>query len=162
MARSSNTARPYRPKRMGTSVAVALGPVLNKPAAKHGFRDARLLAEWSVIVGEQLASRTRPDRLDRRGSAGTLRLIVAPGWQTEVQHSEPLILQKINQFFGHQMVHRLVLRQGPVMQRAMKPRPAPAADLSPDREQALLNACADVEDQELAVILERLGRSVLK
>jgi hypothetical protein len=89
-------------------------------------------------------------------------LIVAPGWQTEVQHSEPLILQKINQFFGHQMVHRLVLRQGPVMQRAMKPRPAPAADLSPDREQALLNACADVEDQELAVILERLGRSVLK
>src|SRR6056297_2754127 len=147
---------------MGRPIASALAPLLAKPAAKRGFRDARLLAEWSSIAGPELAGRTRPERLDRRGNTGTLRLIVAPGWATEVQHLEPLILQRVNRFFGAEVVTRLALRQGPVAApAASKSRPkrdGPAP--SPEKLTALAQACAAVEDKELAAILERLGRTV--
>ncbi len=143
-------------------VAAAIAPWLAKPAAKRGLRDARQMAEWGSIVGAELAGRTRPDKLDRRGRDGILRMTVVPGWALEVQHLEPLILQRINQFFGAGVVTRLVLKQGPVSppaapKRAEATRPA----LSPESERALADACAKVEDKELAAVLEKLGRQVL-
>ena len=147
---------------MGRPVAAAIAPWLAKPAAKRGLRDARLVGEWGSIVGAELAGRTRPEKLDRRGRDGILRLTVAPGWALEVQHLEPLILQRINQFFGAQVVTRLALKQGPVsppavVKRADAVRPAPSAE----SERVLAEACAKVEDKELAAVLERLGRQVL-
>ena len=148
---------------MGRPIAAVTAPWLAKPAAKRGLRDARLLGEWPSIVGEELAGRTRPERLDRRGRDGVLRLTVAPGWAVEVQHLEPLILQRINQFFGAGVVTRLALKQGVVSapagpQRAERP---PRRQPTPEQEQALADACATVEDEELAAVLERLGRQVL-
>lgn len=153
------TAR-HRTK-MGRPIAAMTAPWLAKPAAKRGLRDARLMAEWGSIVGAELAGRTRPEKLDRRGQNGTLRLVVAPGWAVEVQHLEPLIIQRINQFFGAAVVTRLALKQGPVIAPSAKPAPAPRAAPSPEQEQALAEACAKVEDKELAAVLERLGRQVL-
>lgn len=146
---------------MGRPIAAALAPLLAKPAAKRGFRDARLMAEWGSIVGKDLAGRTRPEKLDRRGENGTLRLVVAPGWAVEVQHLEPLIIQRVNQFFGAAVVTRLKLKQGPVMAPVAKKAPLARAAPSPETEAALAEACAKVEDKELAEILQRLGRSVL-
>ncbi len=147
---------------MGRAVASVVAPWLAKPAAKRGLRDARLIAEWRSIVGAELASRTRPERLDRRGGNGVLRLTVASGWAVEVQHLEPLILQRINQFFGAAVVQRLAMKQGPVAAPAEKVvRARPPRAPSPESERALAEACAKVEDKELAAVLERLGRSVL-
>jgi hypothetical protein len=153
-------------RRMGRPIAAALAPALAKPAAKRGFREARLLAEWPAVVGEQLASRTRPERLDRRGGVPTLRLLVAPGWATEVQHMAPRITQRINQYFGQAMVERLALRQGPIPPRKpsrVPPRqPSPARDI-PDEQLARLEAdCAQVADPELGAILRRLGETLLR
>jgi hypothetical protein len=148
---------------MGRPIAAVLSPLLNKPAAKRGFRDARLMAEWSEIVGSALAAHTRPERLERRGNLGTLRLVVAPGWALEVQHLEPLILQRINLFFGASIVTRLALRQGRVDAPMLKAAPKGAGqDLpSPAASQTLAAACENVEDPELAAILRRLGQRVL-
>lgn len=149
--------------RMGRPVASVVAPWLAKPAAKRGLRDARLIAEWGSIVGAELAGRTRPERLDRRGGNGVLHLTVASGWAIEVQHLEPLILQRINQFFGAAVVHRLAMKQGPVAAPvARTPATArPPRAPSPETERRLAEACAKVEDKELAAVLERLGRSVL-
>jgi hypothetical protein len=156
----------YIYRRMGRPIASALAPAMAKPAAKRGFREARLLAEWPAVVGEQLAQRTRPERLDRRGGAPTLRLLVAPGWATEVQHMAPQITQRINQYFGQAMVERLALRQGPIparyaskakVARQQSNREAPAAELA-----QLEAECAKVNDPELALILKRLGETLLR
>ncbi len=168
MARLSDRKFPRKARRMGQPVAAVIAPVLAKPAAKRGFREARLLAEWTAIVGAHLAQHTRPDRLDRRAGAPTLRLVVAPGWATEVQHMAPMIAQRINQYFGQAMVERLALRQGPIPERSgsrTKPgRPArpPQRDLSPADRAHLESACATVEDPELAEVLRRLGEAVLR
>ena len=87
--------------------------------------------------------------------------MVAPGWAVEVQHLEPLIIQRVNQFFGAAVVTRLKLKQGPVMAPVAKKAPLARAAPSPETEAALAEACAKVEDKELAEILQRLGRSVL-
>ena len=163
MARKPNSSNLRKPTRMGRPVAAAAAPWLAKPAAKRGLRDARLMAEWGSIVGSELASRSRPERLDRRGREGVLRLTVAPGWAVEVQHLEPLIMQRINQFFGTAVVTRLALKQGPVSASAV-PKRAEAAvrpEPTPAQERALADACAQVEDPELAAVLERLGRQIL-
>ena len=164
MARKASSKDTQRKlTRMGRPVAAAMAPWLAKPAAKRGLRDARLMAEWGCIVGAELAGRTRPEKLDRRGRDGILRLTVAPGWALEVQHLEPLILQRINQFFGAQVVTRLALKQGRVSQPVAPKRAeaAPRRAPSPESERALAEACAKVEDKELAAVLERLGRRVL-
>ena len=65
-AKKDETPSVRRRTNMGRPIAVALAPLLAKPAAKRGFRDARLMAEWGSIVGKDLAGRTRPEKLDRR------------------------------------------------------------------------------------------------
>jgi len=156
----------YIYRRMGRPIASALAPAMAKPAAKRGFREARLLAEWPAVVGEELAQRTRPERLDRRGGAPTLRLLVAPGWATEVQHMAPQITQRINQYFGQAMVERLALRQGPIpARRGGKPAPAvrqAQAVAAPESLARLEAECARVSDPELAAILRRLGETVMR
>lgn len=152
-------------RRMGRPIAATLAPLLAKPAAKRGFREARLLAEWRTIVGDQLASRTRPERLDRRSGAPTLRLLVGPGWAPEVQHMAPMIADRINRYFGQIMVERITLRQGPVPPLAPGPTARvakPPKSLSAEAQQRLDAACAKVEDPELAAILRRLGEAVAR
>jgi len=134
-------------------------PVLGK----RGFASAQLVADWASVVGAELAGKISPDRLSfPRGERcdGTLRLRVAPGFAPEVQHRTPLILERINGFFGYRAVSRLVLVQGPP---ARPPRPAPPRPrpLSADERAALDHRLARIADPTLRDALRRLGEAVI-
>ncbi|MBV8776159.1 MAG: DUF721 domain-containing protein, partial [Alphaproteobacteria bacterium] len=78
----------------GAVSARLVGPVV----ARHGGGlTGRLKAEWAAIVGPELAAATWPDSLHR---GGTLRLRVAPAKALEVQHRAPLVVERVNLFFG--------------------------------------------------------------
>jgi len=148
---------------MGVPVARLLAPVLAKPAAKRGFREARLIAEWVQIVGPELARKTRPERLQRQGQQATLTLVVAPGWAVEVQHLLPTIIDRIARYFGYPLVQRVTLRQGSVAEpRAGEGAPVEPSALGEADAAELDAACAEIEDPELAAILRRLGEAVLR
>ena len=70
---------------------------------------ARLKAEWSAVVGAELAAQTWPEKLGRDGA---LKLRVAPGFALDLQHRASLLIDRINIFFGRAAVTRLVLVQG--------------------------------------------------
>ncbi|MGA8402290.1 MAG: DciA family protein, partial [Stellaceae bacterium] len=72
---------------------------------------ARLKAEWTAIVGPDIAAATWPEALARGGS---LKLRVAPGKALELQHRAPLVIERVNLFFGRDAVTRLALVQGPL------------------------------------------------
>ncbi len=134
-------------------------PVLGK----RGFASAQLVAEWASVVGAELAAKISPDRLSfPRGERrdGTLRLRVAAGLALEVQHRTPLILERINGFFGYGAVSRLVLVQGPP---ALPPRPVPQRPrpLSAAERAALDRRLARIEDPGLRDALRRLGEAVI-
>ena len=146
-------------KSLGSAVSKVAAPVLGR----RGFGEAQVILEWPSVVGSALARDSLPvklsfakgDRLD-----GTLHLRVAPGAALEIQHLEPLIIERINTFFGYRAVARLALRQGPLPQPAEPPAPA-ARPLGRAETAALEQGLEGVKDPDLRAALARLGRAVL-
>ena len=96
-----------RPVGVGCRRAIA-APIV---ARGGGGVLARLKAEWSAVAGAELAAQTWPEKLGRDGA---LKLRVAPGFALDLQHRAPLVIERINLFFGRAAVTRLVLVQGPL------------------------------------------------
>jgi len=86
-----------------------------------------------------------------------LLLRVEPGFALELQHLAPLLVERINTYFGYQTVARLKFQQGPLANRkAAKPlREAPALTA----EDPVNRQLAGIEDDELRVSLRRLAES---
>ncbi|HEV8678702.1 MAG TPA: DciA family protein [Stellaceae bacterium] len=137
----------------GIAAARVAGPIV----AGRGGVLGRLKAEWAAIVGNELAAMTWPVSLGRDGA---LKLHVASRIALDLQHRAPLVIERINLFFGHQAVARLVLIQGP-LPLAAAPEPPPAAALSTAEATALDARLAGIADPELRAALTRLGQLVL-
>lgn len=156
----ANLSRPDRggERRQGFRAAGAqlpriVGPIL----ARHGGGVLmRLKSEWAAIIGPELAAATWPEALAR---GGTLRLRVAPARALEVQHRAPLVIERINLFFGRAAVTRLALLQAPLPLPAAAR--ATARPLAADEAAALDRQLAAVASPELRDALTRLGRRVL-
>jgi hypothetical protein len=138
----------------GASLPRIVGPIV----ARHGGGLlTRLKSEWAVIVGPELALVTWPESLMR---GGTLKLRVASGKALELQHRTPLVIERVNLFFGREAVTRLALVQGPLPLVAPAPhRPAPM--LRPGEAAALDQQLSAVASPELREALARLGRHVV-
>lgn len=144
---------------MSREVAKLAAPVLGR----RGFGEAQFILEWPAVVGQDLARDSLPVKLSfARGDRtdGTLHLRVAPGAALEFQHLEPVIVERINSFFGYRAVARLALRQGPVARPGPARPPAPRA-LTTAENAALGRDLAGVKDPELRAALDGLGRAVL-
>ena len=130
---------------------------------KHGFGEAQLVAQWAAIIGEDIARAASPEKLSfARGERrdGTLHLRVAPARALEIQHREPVLLERINAFFGYRAVARLALRQAPPVSRARQ-LPPPTRQLETGERSWLESRVADIEDPELRGALQRLGEAVI-
>lgn len=139
-------------KRLGATV-----PGLIRPLAKaRGTALASLLAEWPLIVGDELARVSLPDKL----TGTTLRLLVVPSAALVFQHDSPRIVARINAYFGRSAIARLALVQGPLPAIAPRGRPA-RPSLPADRQAALKSATEGIADDRLKAALERLGRAIL-
>ena len=138
----------------GASAAKIVGPIV----ARHGGGVlARLKSHWAAIVGPELAAATWPESLAR---GGTLKLRVAPSRALEVQHRTPLVIERVNLFFGREAVTRLALAQGPLPLASRPTRPG-ARTLRRDEMAALERQVAAVASPELREALVRLGRRVI-
>lgn len=153
---SESAANERRPgfRAAGTSISRIVGPIV----ARHGGGVlARLKSEWASIVGPELAVATWPEALARGGS---LKLRVAPAKALEIQHRAPLVIERINLFFGREAVTRLALVQGPLPLAAPPPRDS-LRPLRPDEAASLDSQLAAVSSPELRAALDRLGRRVI-
>ncbi len=126
----------------------------------RGVSIAQLKADWSAIVGAELARLTEPDALlaGRGGKSGkALRLKVAGAAALEVQHQSGQFVERVNAYFGHKFIDDIRLVQGSIA-RTPPPRPSRAAD--PQAVQRMAGKVADVEDPELRAALARLGARI--
>ena len=145
---------------IGTELSRIAGPTLGK----RGFAEAQLIAEWAAIVGADLAEHCSPDKLSfPRGERreGTLQLSAAAGFAPELQHREPLILERINAFFGYRAVGRLRLTQRPPSLKARRRPPPSPRPLSATQNRELEKSLAAIPEGDLREALDRLGRAVL-
>lgn len=139
---------------VGMAVSKLAQPIVGK---RGGGTLVRLKADWPAIVGADWAAVAWPVAL---GGDGALKLRTTPTAALELQHRAPLLIGRVNLFFGRAAVSRLVLVQGPL------PYPASRAatsvpPLAAGEAQALDQQLADVADPELRAALGRLGRAVI-
>ncbi len=145
----------------GLAQRLASGIARNRAKGGRGASIARLRAEWSAIIGPDLARTTRPEALvASRGARSStsggklLRLRVAGAAALEVQHQTGQIVDRVNAYFGHRMVDDIRLVQGAIAVSAPPP-PIPAPD--PRTVTEVAARAAAVKDPELRAALTRLG-----
>jgi hypothetical protein len=136
--------------------------LLEPAARRRGLAEAKLLTEWSTIVGPGLAARCHPIRLTRRTDAPGAILVLHVGGAAalELQHSEPQILERINGFFGYHAVARLRLIQAPLPRTSCWPAPPVSRGVSDAEEIDIAQAVRDVRDPGLRAALQGLGRTL--
>ena len=130
----------------------------------RGVPLARLKAEWSAIVGAEVARVSRPDALVARrgarttqGGAMILRLRVAGAASLEIQHMADRLVERVNGYFGHRLIDEIRLMQGGIAPPAPT-RALPAAD--PANVRRIAERVETVKDPELKAALARLGTRI--
>jgi hypothetical protein len=161
LAESSIVNKPRRSQ--VRPLADLVGGTLQSAFARQGFAAVDIISHWEDIVGPELASRTEPLRLvwPRREdpfSTGNLTIRVEGAYALELQHLSPVVIERVNRYFGWACVGRITIRQGPVARKARKPDlpPEPPAKAIAEVEQGL----GEFEDEELKTALARLGAMV--
>lgn len=164
MSDHSSQNRKPAPRGVADIIGKVLEPVL---ARKTGMR-LDLIKIWPEIVGEEFASRTRPEKIKwpRRSNEDDpfqpAQLIVAcePGVALFFQHDEAAILERLNVFFGFQAIDRIRIVQKPV-QVSAKQMTIVEKPISSEQRDKINTMLARIEDPQLRETLARLGKGVL-
>ncbi|MBV8939487.1 MAG: DUF721 domain-containing protein [Alphaproteobacteria bacterium] len=96
------------------TLAECIEPVAKPALGRFGAVHARLIRDWEQVAGAALAAHAEPESLSfpRASSAdGTLTLRVSAAFALEVQHMEPVILERLAVYFGYRAITRIRLRQ---------------------------------------------------
>ena len=136
----------------------AIGPDvkrLTRPLfGARGFANADIIAEWPLIVGEAMGAASIPEKVQfpkGKRTGATLHLRVRPGGAaTEIQHAAPVLIDRVNTYFGYGAVSHIKLVQAPLPERPAPIAPPPDAEPPTDGENG----------DSLERALDSLGRHV--
>jgi len=126
---------------------------------RFGFVQSAIVSRWSEIVGERYAKVSSPESIRfpaGKKSGGVLTLLVVGAHAPLIQHLGPLIIERVNRFFGYPAVARLVFRQG-------APLPEPARPKRPELRpvpKEIGEGLRQIVDPELRACLESLAASL--
>lgn len=151
------------PQRSNRARAVAdLVPDVGRAAFRRfGFVQSSIVSRWREIVGERYAGVSSPESIRfpvGKKSNGVLTLVVEGAHAPLMQHVAPVIVERVNRFFGYEAVERVAFRQGLVKVAADKARRAPPS-LRPVPAD-LGASLREVADPELRACLEALAQGV--
>lgn len=79
----------------------------------RGFAVTRLLTSWAAIVGDELASCTRPVKVGygREGLGATLTVLTSAAQAPIVQMELPRIRDRVNACYGYAAISRITITQ---------------------------------------------------
>ncbi len=122
---------------------------------RFGFVQSGVVSRWAEIVGERYAKVSSPESIrfpTGRKTGGVLTLLVEGAHAPLMQHLTPLIVERVNRFFGYEAINRIVFRQGRIPQPPKPQRP----DLRPVPKE-LGEGLRQIADPELRACLESLA-----
>ena len=136
-----------------------IGAVGGQSFKRFGFIQSSIVSRWAEIVGERYAKVSSPESIRFSGgrkTGGALTLLVQGAHAPLVQHLAPMIIERVNRFFGYAAVDRLIFRQGkPPAEPARPPRPELRAV-----PKALGEGLREIADPELRSCLEALASRI--
>jgi hypothetical protein len=141
------------------SAGELVGDVGGESFKRFGFVQHSIVSRWGEIVGERYAKVSSPESIKfpaGKKAGGAMTLLVDGAHAPLIQHLTPMIMERVNRFFGYAAINRIIFRQG-------KP-PAPAA--RPERPQLrpvpkeLGEGLREIADPELRHCLESLAAQI--
>jgi hypothetical protein len=155
--------------RIPRPLADLIDATIAESCRQRGIASVEIVTRWAEIVGEALAARAVPVKLawpSRQDSPepGVLHVRVEGGFAIELQHDAPVVIERVNRYFGWRCIGRLALRQGPVPRPRAARRPfiEPDAAARGEIERRLDRMVGPFEDPALAAALGRLGALVAR
>jgi hypothetical protein len=133
-----------------------VGDIGGMALKKFGFVQASVVSRWKEIVGERYGQVSLPESIRfpaGKKSGGTLTLLVEGAHAPLIQHLGPMIIERVNRFFGYEAVSKVVFRQGR-LPAATPERSRPQPGAVPKELGENLRAVAD---PELRACLEALA-----
>ena len=113
-----------RPRRgLARSAGELLGDIGGAACKKFGFVQASVVSRWPEIVGERYGKVSLPESIRfpaGKKSGGTLTLLVEGAHAPLIQHLGPMIIERVNRFFGYEAINKVAFRQGKVMNSTPK------------------------------------------
>ena len=152
-----------------TPLSQSVGDVATKLLGKHGFIEVDILQHWTTIVGDELGQYCIPQKIDfpkDKREEGTLHLLVFSGaFALEIAHKRPIILEKINTYFGYKAVSRIKIIQSenlPIQNKTTKSADIDKKMLVSEDEQTYIDTITScVQHQELKEHLAELAKHIL-
>ena len=136
-----------------------VGDIGGQSFRRFGFVQSSIVSRWAEIVGERYAKVSCPESIKfptGKKAGGALTLLVEGAHAPWIQHLAPMIMDRVNRFFGYAAINRIVFKQGR----------APAAAPRPQRPQLvpvpkeLGEGLREIADPELRACLESLGARI--
>ena len=130
---------------------------------KRGLSEAALISDWVQIVGPILSAECFPMRLTRKKdtTGGTLHIRVSGALALELQHMQPQVIERVNQYFGYEAIIALSLHQGPITGQTIEQTLPDSRQMTKEKRTLLDKQLAEVIDDELRLALNNLGEGVL-
>lgn len=150
----------YRKSSLFPKALSACVEPLTRPVFKaQGLAGSRLLTEWPEVVGAKLARHCFVEKLSfspGKKTDGTLTIAVENGFATELQHMQPVILERLSSYFGYKAVSRIVISHsyGPAA------KPAPKAKRAAPLPADCAHFADEVSDPELKEALQSLAETL--
>ena len=126
---------------------------------RYGRAYGEMLSRWPAIAGDRLADRTRPERIvwprretRERKSDGVLVVRVEPAFALDLQYEAPVLIERINRYFGYAAVGRLRIVKGETGVKPRRPPPPPPAG-----DEAIGRQLSGIDDDRLKAALSKLG-----
>ena len=89
---------------------------------KNGYNYSEIISKWSILVGKNIANCSHPKsiKMKKGNSNGTLILAVNRGNEINVEYSKKEIINKINSYFGYQLINEIRLKTFSVINKKEK------------------------------------------
>ncbi len=133
-----------------------VGDVAGLTFKRFGFVQGAVVSRWAEIVGERYAKVSTPESIRFPGgkkAGGTLTLSVEGAHAPLIQHLAPMIIERVNRFFGYEAVDKVAFRQG----RSSRPDPKLQRPASAPVPKELGEGLRQIADPELRACLESLA-----
>jgi len=147
--------RSCRPRAAGELV----GDIGGQSFRRFGFVQSSIVSRWPEIVGERYAKVSCPESIKfpaGKKAGGALTLLVEGAHAPLIQHLAPMIMERVNRFYGYSAVNRVIFRQGKPPASAARPKRPPLAPVPKELGEGL----REIADPELRACLESLGAQI--
>ena len=148
----------WRRKRAPTPMARLLDRLTRPVLGKRGFAAASIIARWPEIVGVELSRFALPMEVKfprgRNAGATLLLRVSSSAAATMLTHKAPVIIARVNRFFGYEAVGRIEANHGPLPKPAASPPPpAPNPEIPAD----VAAQTAEISSDDVRNALQKLG-----